>query len=61
MIFLLIYFYHVLCFILFLLFNFYTAGMNEDGSFIGQYGRKRRVPPGSGQPDSASQAFATLV
>nr|XP_032528918.1 neuroglian isoform X2 [Danaus plexippus plexippus] len=23
-----------------------TAGMNEDGSFIGQYGRKRRPPPG---------------
>nr|XP_034837376.1 neuroglian isoform X3 [Maniola hyperantus] len=22
-----------------------TAGMNEDGSFIGQYGRKRRAPP----------------
>lgn len=37
-----------------------AAGMNEDGSFIGQYGRKRRPPPG-GQPDSASQAFATLV
>ncbi|KAG7310344.1 hypothetical protein JYU34_003117 [Plutella xylostella] len=38
-----------------------TAGMNEDGSFIGQYGRKRRPPPSTGQPDSASQAFATLV
>lgn len=37
-----------------------AAGMNEDGSFIGQYGRKRR-PPTSSQPDSASQAFATLV
>ncbi|CAH1639978.1 unnamed protein product [Spodoptera littoralis] len=37
-----------------------TAGMNEDGSFIGQYGRKRR-PPTTGQTDSASQAFATLV
>lgn len=35
-----------------------TAGMNEDGSFIGQYGRKRRP---QGQQDSASQAFATLV
>ena len=29
--------------------------MNEDGSFIGQYGRK-----GRGQ-DTNSQAFATLV
>ncbi|KAF9816679.1 hypothetical protein SFRURICE_018559 [Spodoptera frugiperda] len=37
-----------------------TAGMNEDGSFIGQYGRKRR-PQTTGQTDSASQAFATLV
>lgn len=32
-----------------------TKGMNEDGSFIGQYGRKGRGP------DSNSQAFATLV
>uniref|UniRef100_A0ABD2WQQ1 Neuroglian n=1 Tax=Trichogramma kaykai TaxID=54128 RepID=A0ABD2WQQ1_9HYME len=31
-----------------------TEGMNEDGSFIGQYGRHRKHPP-------ASQAFATLV
>lgn len=38
-----------------------TAGMNEDGSFIGQYGKKRRPPAGTSQPDSASQAFATLV
>ncbi|KPI95163.1 hypothetical protein RR46_12167 [Papilio xuthus] len=37
-----------------------AAGMNEDGSFIGQYGRKRRPQP-QGQPDSASQAFATLT
>ncbi|GBP51761.1 Neuroglian [Eumeta japonica] len=37
-----------------------TAGMNEDGSFIGQYGRKRRAPA-PGQQDSASGAFATLV
>lgn len=37
-----------------------AAGMNEDGSFIGQYGRKRR-PPASTHADSASQAFATLV
>lgn len=37
-----------------------AAGMNEDGSFIGQYGRKRRPPPQS-HTDSASQAFATLV
>ncbi|CAF4862044.1 unnamed protein product [Pieris macdunnoughi] len=37
-----------------------TAGMNEDGSFIGQYGRKRR-PPAASHQDSASQAFATLV
>ncbi|VVD05769.1 unnamed protein product [Leptidea sinapis] len=36
------------------------TGMNEDGSFIGQYGRKRR-PPASSHQDSASQAFATLV
>ncbi|XP_031786698.1 neuroglian isoform X2 [Nasonia vitripennis] len=31
-----------------------TEGMNEDGSFIGQYGRHRKQPP-------SSQAFATLV
>ncbi|KAL4704425.1 hypothetical protein ACJJTC_000424 [Scirpophaga incertulas] len=36
-----------------------TAGMNEDGSFIGQYGRRRRPAPS--HTDSASQAFATLV
>ncbi|XP_058802233.1 neuroglian isoform X2 [Phymastichus coffea] len=30
------------------------TGMNEDGSFIGQYGRHRKHPP-------KSQAFATLV
>ncbi|XP_012258678.2 neuroglian isoform X2 [Athalia rosae] len=30
-----------------------TAGMNEDGSFIGQYGRKKQEPN--------AQAFATLV
>lgn len=29
--------------------------MNEDGSFIGQYGRKR------GQGETTSQGFATLV
>lgn len=29
--------------------------MNEDGSFIGQYSGKRR------NPDTNSQAFATLV
>jgi hypothetical protein len=34
---------------------FFTEGMNEDGSFIGQYGRK-------GKPQSTNnQAFATLV
>ncbi|EAA45046.5 AGAP000720-PA [Anopheles gambiae str. PEST] len=33
-----------------------TEGMNEDGSFIGQYGRK-----GGKNADSNSQAFATLV
>lgn len=33
----------------------WIKGMNEDGSFIGQYGRK-----GRGQ-ESNSQAFATLV
>ncbi|CAH1103068.1 unnamed protein product [Psylliodes chrysocephalus] len=32
-----------------------TEGMNEDGSFIGQYGRKR------GQGETTSQGFATLV
>ncbi|KAL3290227.1 hypothetical protein HHI36_023584 [Cryptolaemus montrouzieri] len=32
-----------------------TEGMNEDGSFIGQYGRKR------GQGETSSQGFATLV
>lgn len=32
-----------------------TDGMNEDGSFIGQYGKKGK------QPESNSQAFATLV
>ncbi|XP_044742143.1 neuroglian [Chrysoperla carnea] len=32
-----------------------TEGMNEDGSFIGQYGRQRK------QGDNASQGFATLV
>ncbi|KAI8420452.1 hypothetical protein MSG28_008940 [Choristoneura fumiferana] len=37
-----------------------TPGMNEDGSFIGQYGRKRR-PPAASHQDSASGAFATLV
>ncbi|XP_034938315.1 neuroglian isoform X2 [Chelonus insularis] len=31
-----------------------TEGMNEDGSFIGQYGRQRK-------PEPNSQAFATLV
>ncbi|KAG7203224.1 hypothetical protein KM043_010327 [Ampulex compressa] len=31
-----------------------TEGMNEDGSFIGQYGRHRK-------PEPNSQAFATLV
>ncbi|XP_012275891.1 neuroglian isoform X2 [Orussus abietinus] len=31
-----------------------TEGMNEDGSFIGQYGRQRKQEPNS-------QAFATLV
>lgn len=30
-------------------------GMNEDGSFIGQYGRNKR------NPDKNAQAFATLV
>lgn len=33
-----------------------AEGMNEDGSFIGQYGRK-----GGKNADSNSQAFATLV
>ncbi|XP_049817561.1 neuroglian isoform X2 [Aethina tumida] len=32
-----------------------TEGMNEDGSFIGQYGRKR------GQGETTSQGFTTLV
>ncbi|XP_030756282.1 neuroglian isoform X2 [Sitophilus oryzae] len=32
-----------------------TEGMNEDGSFIGQYGRKK------GQGETTSQAFATFV
>jgi len=32
-----------------------TEGMNEDGSFIGQYGRRGR------NPETNSQAFATLV
>lgn len=32
-----------------------TEGMNEDGSFIGQYGRKK------GQGETTSQGFATLV
>lgn len=31
-----------------------SEGMNEDGSFIGQYGRHRKQEPNS-------QAFATLV
>lgn len=30
--------------------------MNEDGSFIGQYGKK-----GGRNPESNNQAFATLV
>lgn len=34
---------------------FFKEGMNEDGSFIGQYGRQRK------QGDNASQGFATLV
>lgn len=49
----------VFCFLLsFLLFFFsfflLEQGMNEDGSFIGQYGRK-------GKPEANNQAFATLV
>jgi hypothetical protein len=36
--------------------SFFTeTGMNEDGSFIGQYGRKGK------QNSSNNQAFATLV
>jgi len=37
------------------LFVFFAEGMNEDGSFIGQYGRKGKPQP------TNNQAFATLV
>lgn len=43
-------FFYLLFFICFLL----EHGMNEDGSFIGQYGRK-------GKPEANNAAFATLV
>jgi len=33
-----------------------TEGMNEDGSFIGQYGRQQRK-----QGETSSGGFATLV
>jgi len=36
-------------------FFIYTEGMNEDGSFIGQYGRKQK------QGDTSSGGFTTLV
>ena len=39
----------------FLYLSFTETGMNEDGSFIGQYGKKGKPPP------SNNQAFATLV
>lgn len=37
------------------IFSFTETGMNEDGSFIGLYGRKGKPQP------SNNQAFATLV
>jgi hypothetical protein len=37
-------------------FPFVLEGMNEDGSFIGQYGRK-----GRSVADANAAAFATLV
>lgn len=50
-----IFYFHIIFFIYLYYQKFILIGMNEDGSFIGQYGRKGK------NPDSNAQAFATLV
>jgi hypothetical protein len=46
----------VLIFVNVLMLHLDTEGMNEDGSFIGQYGRQQRK-----QGETSSGGFATLV
>lgn len=46
----------VLSFVDVLMLHLCTEGMNEDGSFIGQYGRQQRK-----QGETSSGGFATLV
>jgi hypothetical protein len=46
----------VLIFVDLLMLHLDTEGMNEDGSFIGQYGRQQKK-----QGETSSGGFATLV